>query len=200
MRLYGDPVLRKTATTITTFDDALIQLGEDLLETMYHYNGVGLAGPQVGLSKRIFAALHTDKSEASESEDSPPPETAQEKRERWGVVGEYVMVNPVITHRNGVAVDVEGCLSLPGLYYDEVERADSVTVTFQDVYGKEQQVDAQGHFARVIQHELDHLDGGLFTDRLPELERRSFMNTYRRELADMQREAKAFLKDLKARG
>ena len=163
---------------------------------MYHYNGVGLAGPQVGLSKRIFAALHTRKDD-DEDEDLPPPTTIQEKRERWGVVKEYVMVNPKITHRDGKALDIEGCLSIPGLYFEEVERADTITVSFQDTSGAEHELAAQGHFARVIQHELDHLNGVLFTDRLPEAERLSFMDEHRKELAQMQRDAKAFLKTLK---
>lgn len=196
IRLYGDPVLRKKATPVTKFDAALKQLADDLLETMYHYNGVGLAGPQVGLGKRIFTALHTDKDD-DEAEDAAQPKTVAEKRQRWGVVGEYVMINPVIVSNRGTELGTEGCLSLPGLYYEEVSRAEQVTVRYQDITGQQHELEAEGHFARVIQHEFDHLDGILFTERLPERERRDFMDEHRKALADMQREAKAFLKELK---
>ena len=115
IRLYGDPVLRKPASPVTAFDAALKQLSEDMLETMYHYNGIGLAGPQIGLSKRLFVATEIDKDKAQEEdEDTPPPLTIDEKRERWGVVTEHFMVNPEILSRGGEQPGVDGCLSLPG--------------------------------------------------------------------------------------
>lgn len=165
-----------------------------MMETMYHYNGVGLAAPQIGVGKRMFTALHLDK-EIETPEDSPPPKTTEEKKEQWGVVGEYVMINPKILSSAGEALDIEGCLSMPGLYVENVKRPDSIVVEYYDLEGKRHELETSGHFARVIQHELDHLDGVLFLDRLGNLEKRNFMEENRSDLGAMQREAKALLKD-----
>jgi peptide deformylase len=193
VRLYGDPILRKPAAPVTTFDETLHTLAADMIDTMYHYNGVGLAAPQIGIGKRLFIAAEIDP-EARDDDDGPPPQTKTEKRTRWGVIREYVMVNPVIQTRSGTQVGADGCLSIPGLTIEAMQRDLSVEVHFQDVAGQPQALTATGHFAHVIQHELDHLDGILFFDRLPEPDRRAFMNEHRKELAEMQREAKAFLK------
>ena len=196
IRLYGDPILRKTASPVTLFDTALEQLAGDMLETMYHYNGIGLAGPQIGLSKRLFVAAEIDKDKAQEEdEDAPPPLTIDEKRERWGVVAEHFMVNPEIVSRSGEQPGVDGCLSLPGLFTEDVQREDKITVRHQDVAGNWLERTAEGHFAWVIQHEFDHLEGIFFFDRLPAPAKRAFMQENRSELAAMQREAKAFLKE-----
>lgn len=167
-----------------------------MLETMYEHNGVGLAGPQVGVAKRIFVALETHKDEETAVEDSSPPLSTEEKRQRWGVVKEHIIINPVISQPAGKAFDTEGCLSIPGLYVEKVERFFSLILSYQDLEGKPQQLEAEGHFARVIQHETDHLDGVLFIDRLTSGEKQNFMNTHRQELAEMQRDAKVFLKNL----
>ena len=167
-----------------------------MLETMYHYNGVGLAAPQIGVAKRLFTALHIDKDKEKESPaDAPPPSTVEEKQEQWGVVAEYVMVNPTIRNTSGKALDTEGCLSIPGLYVEDVGRPESINVEYYDLEGNKHEIETSGHFARVIQHELDHLNGVLFLDRLNTIEKRSFMDEHRSALAEMQREAKAFLKD-----
>ena len=206
IRFFGDPVLRRAASFVTEFDGALATLAADMLETMYDANGVGLAAPQIGLLKRIFVALElapqAEDEAVGEVEDEADARdvntlTPAEKRARWGVVAEHVMVNPEIVRRERVQRVQDGCLSLPGLYAEEVERDLGVTVRYQDLTGRELERRAEGHFAHVIQHELDHLDGVLFIDRLPEEERRAFMNTHRRELAGMQRDAKALLKRLR---
>jgi peptide deformylase len=198
VRLYGDPVLRKPASPISRFDENLKKLAEDMIETMYHANGVGLAAPQIGLAKRLFTALKTQKDDKPTPEDAPPPQTIEEKRERWGVVGEFVMINPKILHKEGEAFDLEGCLSIPGLYIEEVPRNYKLKLRYQDLTGQSHELEAEGHFARVIQHELDHLNGVLFLDRLPEAQKQSFMDEHRKELAEMQRDAKALLKELKS--
>jgi peptide deformylase len=200
IRYYGDPVLRKRAKPVTVFDEKLEQLAQDMLETMYDANGVGLAAPQIGLSVRLFVALELAEQEAEEetgAEVEGQVMTGGEKRERWGVLAEHVMVNPVITARSGVHYGTDGCLSLPGLYVEKMKRDRLVRVRYQDVAGAEHERDAEGHFAHVIQHELDHLDGILFFDRLPETERRTFLEEHRKEVAELQREAKGYLKDLK---
>jgi peptide deformylase len=196
VRLYGDPVLRKKASPVTRFDDKLKALAQDMMETMYQHNGVGLAAPQIGLSKRLFTALETCKTEAT-PEDAPAPETIEEKRQRWGVVAEYVMVNPEVLASSGDAYDLEGCLSIPALYIEDVLRSEKLKVRFQDVEGNLHEREVNGHFARVIQHEFDHLEGILFLDRLPEGKKRQFMSENRKALADIQRDAKALLKELK---
>jgi peptide deformylase len=194
VRLFGDPILRKTAAPVSTFDDTLRTLADDMIDTMYHYNGVGLAAPQIGIGKRLFIAAEIDPEARDDDDDGPPPQTKAEKRTRWGVIHDHVMVNPVIQARSGTQIGVDGCLSMPGLTIEAMQRDLSVEVHFQDVSGQHQSLTATGHFAHVIQHELDHLDGILFFDRLPESDRRAFMNEHRKELAEMQREAKAFLK------
>ncbi len=199
IRYYGDPVLRKHARPVSTFDDELRALSQDMLETMYDANGVGLAAPQIGLPKRLFVALQIEPLEDEEPDEADDLATLspEEKRKRWGVVAEHVMVNPEIVRRSGEQVGQDGCLSVPGLFVTEMKRDEEVTVRFQDVTGAPHELDAEGHFAHVIQHELDHLNGVLFFDRLPEEERRSFMNEHRRELAELQREAKTMLKQLR---
>lgn len=200
IRLYGDPVLRRAARPVTEFSDDLNTLAENMFETMYNANGVGLAAPQVGQTKRMFVALELapkEKKEEEAAEEESELSSAEEKRERWGVVAEHVMVNPEIVSREGVQHAQDGCLSVPGIYIDEMKRDHKITVRYQDVEGKEHERSSEGHFAHVIQHELDHLDGLLFFDRLEEAERRRFMQEHRRELAQLQRDAKALLKRLR---
>lgn len=202
VRYYGDPVLRKTATPVEDFDDDLKQLADDMFETMYDANGVGLAAPQIGLLKRLFVALQI---EPVEEDDEAEPEaeadldtlSPEEKKQRWGVVAEHVMVNPEIVERSGVQHGQDGCLSVPGLFVEAMRRDEWVRVRYQDVRGTTHELSAEGHFAHVIQHELDHLDGILFFDRLSDDDKRVFVETHRSELAAMQREAKALLKELK---
>lgn len=207
VRYYGDPVLRKRARPVSVFDDKLAALALDMLKTMYEANGVGLAAPQIGLSERIFVALEMGSREAKdeategtrgqEGEPEAEPLTPEEKRERWGVIEEHVMVNPEIVSRSGVQYGVDGCLSLPGLFVEEMKRDARVRVRYQDVTGQTHERDAEGHFAHVIQHEYDHLEGVLFFDRLPEGEKKAFLEEHRKELAEFQREAKGYLKELK---
>ncbi len=204
VRYYGDPVLRKRARPVETFGEAVQKLGRDLLETMYDANGVGLAAPQVGLSTRVFVALELAPQRAEdadgevESEAEDAALTSREKRDKWGVLAEHVMVNPVIIARNGVQHGTDGCLSVPGIFVEEMKRDAHVRVRYQDLNGEAQERDAEGHFAHVIQHELDHLDGVLFFDRLPETDKRAFLDEHRKALAELQREAKGYLKELKA--
>ena len=198
IRYYGDPVLRKRAAPVKGFNDGLAALARDMLETMYAASGVGLAAPQIGLSARVFVALELAEKEAEDDTEGQVM-TSGEKREKWGVLAEHVMVNPEITVRSGVQHGTDGCLSLPGLFVEQMRRDQRVRVCYQDVTGAWHERGAEGHFAHVIQHELDHLDGVLFFDRLPEPEKRTFLEEHRRERAELQREAKAYLRDLKAK-
>ncbi len=139
LRTDGDEVLRKKSVTVKRFGETLGCLLDDMAESMYHYNGVGLAAPQIGISKRIVVV-----------DD--------------GVSGLIELVNPQIVHVEGSEVDVEGCLSVPGVYGD-VSRAHTVRVSAQTRAGDSFELEAEGLMARVLQHEIDHLDGILFTDK-----------------------------------
>ncbi|WP_018111957.1 peptide deformylase [Thermus igniterrae] len=187
IRLYGDPVLRKKARPVQDFS-GLKKLAEDMLETMFEARGVGLAAPQIGLSQRLFVAV--------EYADEPEGE---ERPLRDLVRRVYVVANPVLLHQEGQVEGTEGCLSLPGLYSEEVPRAERIRVAYQDEEGRERTLELEGYMARVFQHEMDHLDGVLFFERLPRAKREAFLEEHRQELARFQKEAKAFLRELAGR-
>jgi len=152
VRLYGDPVLRQRAADVTEFDGTLQSLLEEMRETMKAYNGVGLAANQVGVLQRVLIV-------DVPREDGP--------RQR------YVLINPVIEKRSGTIRGEEGCLSIPGIW-EEVTRAKKIEVSARDEQGKTHTIEAEDYLARAIQHEVDHLDGVLFVDRLSAL-KRSFL-------------------------
>ena len=153
IRQFGDPVLRERAREIEQVTDLHRRLAKDMLETMRVAPGVGLAGNQVGVLERIFVW---------EFEDA------------HGAV-----INPVIAERSEETyIDDEGCLSLPGLSYP-VERSVAVRVEGLDEHGDAVVLEAEDHMARICQHEIDHLDGVLFTDRLPEDLRREALRVLR---------------------
>lgn len=134
----GSDVLRRKSKPVREVDDVIRQLLDDMADTMYHYDGVGLAAPQVGISKRVIVI---DVGE-----------------------GLWELVNPVILSAKGKQLDEEGCLSIPG-YYAPVERAKSVKVKALNRHGDEVVIDAKDMAARALQHEIDHLEGILFTDK-----------------------------------
>ncbi len=177
-------MLRRKARPVQDFS-GLKKLAEDMLETMFEARGVGLAAPQIGLSQRLFVAV--------EYADEPEEE---EKPLRDLVRRVFVVANPVITHREGLLEGTEGCLSLPGLYSEEVPRAERIRVSYQDEEGTPRTLELEGYLARVFQHEIDHLDGILFFERLPKPKREAFLEENRSELARFQREARALLKEL----
>jgi peptide deformylase len=149
LRFYGDPVLRRKATPVASSDPDLAALVADLFDTMYREKGVGLAAPQVGVSTRVFVVDVED-------------ETGRVRR---------AFVNPVITRREGTIVGEEGCLSIPG-FREDVKRWATVEVEATDETGQAFTVAAEGLLARAIQHEIDHLDGVLFIDRLSPIKRK----------------------------
>jgi peptide deformylase len=151
---FPDPRLAKKASAVESVDPSITQLIEDMFETMYEAEGVGLAAPQVGVSKRIIV-VDCGKREAEEER----PLKAKEP---------YAIVNPVITAKDGKLVWEEGCLSVPG-YTDEVERAATVRVEGLDKHGAPIAIEAEGLLAVCLQHEIDHLEGVLFVDRLSRL-------------------------------
>lgn len=192
VRLFGDPVLRKRALRVTDFSQ-IPRIAQNMLETMFEARGVGLAAPQVGLSQRLFVWAEYLDSEEDEEE-------GEDADLRTRVRETHVMVNPVITFREGQQAGTEGCLSMPGLYAENVPRSLRVRVEYQDERGEPKVYEAEGYNAVVIQHELDHLDGVLYFERLPKELKAKWLEDNREELARLQKQAKAFLKELKVKG
>lgn len=186
IRYYGDPVLRRRASPVTQFGEELAELAAGMLETMYAAEGVGLAAPQVGVSRRLFVALEVERSGEDDDEEA--------RRRKWEERKEHVIVNPKLLKREGEQFGYEGCLSLPGLQVEDVRRDYAIELEYQDLTGAQQHLKAEGFFAHVLQHEFDHLEGVLFFDRLEEPRRREFLEEYRLDLLDLQREAREFLR------
>jgi peptide deformylase len=146
-----DPVLRRKAHAVTTFDKNLHTLIDDMVETMREAPGVGLAAPQIGLSERLIVVEYYEKEEDEENEEAP--------KKVWAVL------NPeIVKASEETLMGVEGCLSIPGLV-GEVERHAEVQVKGLNRHGKPMKVKAKGWLARIFQHEIDHLNGVMFTDR-----------------------------------
>ena len=149
---YPHPVLRRRASTIAVVDDAVRTLAANMRDTMLAASGLGLAAPQVGVSRRLIITE----------------------------VGEpLALVNPRIIASEGAARREEGCLSIPG-FVAEVERAGRVIVEALDVHGKTCRIDADGLLAICLQHEIDHLNGVLFIDHLSKLKRERLLAKYRK--------------------
>jgi peptide deformylase len=190
IRLYGDAVLRRPSRPVERFDAELRRFGAALVDTMLEAEGAGLAAPQVGVPLRMFALAGTyvGTLDADEEHDREAERAAAR-----------VLVNPSVVARDGRRVDLEGCLSIPGIYAD-VERDATITLRYQDLTGAHHEVTAEGNHAKALQHELDHLDGILFFDRMAPAVRVEVMEAHRAELAQMQREARAHLKELRLAG
>lgn len=142
-----DPVLRKKARKIETFDAELQELIDDMIETMREAPGVGLAAPQVGISQQLIVVEFGD-----EDDDSVPPKL-------------FVVVNPeIIKASTEMVKGVEACLSVPGLA-GLVDRHETIVVKGQNRHGHPTRIKANGWLARIFQHEIDHVDGVVFTDR-----------------------------------
>ena len=146
--LEGDPRLRQKALKIRAVDDSLRKLARDMHETMNEESGVGLAGPQIGVMRRIIV-VHVPEGYGDEKQ----PEVTM------------TLVNPEIVKAQGREVGPEACLSIPG-WVGDVPRAVRVTVKAIDLNNREVRIKADGIFARILQHEVDHLDGILYIDRI----------------------------------
>ena len=151
IKVYPDKILRQKAKAIEKVGQEEQKLGYDMIETMRGANGVGLAGPQVGISKRIIVAEDVDNDKSV-----------------------LVLINPRIIKKRGRSRFCEGCLSVPGMTSDVV-RPEAVAVEALNLDGDTIRVDAKGLLARILQHEMDHLDGVLFIDRVSFLKRKRIM-------------------------
>lgn len=161
---YPDPVLTTVAKPVTDFNEGLKKLCIDMLYTMYHAPGIGLAAPQIGKSIRVFVIdVDYDREETSEGS------------------GEYtlsnfnprIFINPVFKSKDGKTTYQEGCLSLPGIYEDVI-RAEKVVLEYQDTDGNPHTLEADDLLSICIQHENDHLDGIVFIERLSSLKKNFF--------------------------
>lgn len=139
IRYYDDPLLRKTSREVTEINDRIKILIEDMVETMYDNEGVGLAAPQVGVLRRVVVID----------------------------IGEGVLklINPEIIYEEGANIDVEGCLSVPNRI-GTVKRPETVKVKYLDELGEEKTIEGTGLLAKALCHEIDHLDGILFIDKM----------------------------------
>jgi peptide deformylase len=164
--LYGQQVLRKKAKAIKTVDADLVRLAHDMIETMHTANGIGLAANQVGSLQRIIVV---DVSESTkEREDAGDLEGEDVPREARSPVA---MINPVVVLGEGERVMEEGCLSIPDIR-EEVERLEAIQVKYRDLKMQERELFADGLLARVILHEIDHLDGVLFIDHIGKMKQK----------------------------
>jgi peptide deformylase len=164
---YPDPRLAQRSEAVTEFGPALSKICSDMLETMYDAPGIGLAAPQVNIHKRLLV-IDID---YDSSEEEPPVLTNKNPQ---------IFVNPKIVEKEGETLYKEGCLSVPG-EYEEVLRAAKVRVDYQDVNGKNHSIEAEGLLAIALQHEMDHLEGRLFIDRLSFMKSRSIKKRILRE-------------------
>ena len=152
---YGEPVLRGKALPIKEITPEILNFTKDMAETMYADSGVGLAAPQVGVSKRIITI---------DGEED----------------GLIVLINPVIVKSEGEVVAEEGCLSIPGIY-SQVNRSSEVTVKALNENGDLIKINKEGITARALQHEIDHLDGILFIDRIGRMKRQILLNKLKKK-------------------
>jgi peptide deformylase len=158
--LMGDPMLRKPAAEVTVFDAELHRLVEDMFETMYHAEGVGLAAPQIGVPKRVIVV------DARVKEDGEPVRVA--------------LINPeVLRASEQTEKQVEGCLSIPGIE-EMIERPVLVEVRGRTPQGEILQTGGGGLFGRALQHEIDHLNGILIVDRVSALKRRMALKKWKK--------------------
>ena len=153
LHLLGSPVLRQRAHEVARYDDGVKALVADLYETMRAAKGVGLAANQIGVARRVAVAAADDK--------------------------EVVLVNPVVVESDGEDIAEEGCLSIPDIFA-EVSRPARVVVETTDENGQRRRVEGSGLLARAIQHEIDHLDGILFLDRIGPIKRRRLLADYKK--------------------
>jgi peptide deformylase len=161
--VMGDPILRTATAEVDAFDRDLKMLVRDLFETMYHAEGIGLAAPQIGISRRVIVI-------DLRSEEQPEARLA--------------LINPSVVWASAESdKEPEGCLSIPGLE-EVIKRSLAIRVEAVNIDGGRMELEAEGLFARVLQHEIDHLDGILFVDRVSALKRRILMKKWKKIQAE----------------
>ena len=180
---YGDPILRAKGKHIEKIDNRIRELAQNMIETMHAANGVGLAAPQVGESLQLTVL------DVSQVEDRPSTMELNGENIDPQSAMPLVLINPEIDLGSETEMGTEGCLSFPEIT-GEIERAKSVTVRAQNLDGEAIEIEATGFLARAIQHEVDHLNGILFIDRMSSAAKTSLSSKLKRLLKETQRGAK----------
>jgi peptide deformylase len=170
IRLYGDPVLRKVSEPVKEIDDGIRDLFQRLIDTVDDAGGLGLAAPQIGVSKRVIVVVDIDDQ---------------------GRRSHFLLVNPEIISACGEEDAEEGCLSVPEIYA-KVKRAQSLVLKGIDREGREVEIEASGLGARAFAHEIDHLDGVIFVDRIGRVKR----SLIRKRLNEIKKQSKEILRSL----
>lgn len=160
---YPDKRLKTKSTEVEEFNNELHSLLDNMYETMLENNGVGLAAIQVGISKKILLI-------------NVPDEDGTQDRDNL-----YEIINPVIEETSGITQHQEGCLSVPE-FYEDIERFENITLSYQNRYGEKLKIEATEILSIAIQHEIDHLNGKLFIDKLPYGKRKKFEKEYKKLL------------------
>ena len=163
--IYPDKRLKKVSKEIESFDEELHTLLDDMYETMVSKNGVGLAAIQIAVPLR--ALIINVPIETAEDENDQPKENTLE------------LINPLIIEKSGSTFYQEGCLSVPG-FYEDIERYQSIKISYQDRYGKRHLLEDNEFLAIAIQHEIDHLDGKVFVEKLSYIKRKKFEKEWRK--------------------
>ena len=161
--VYPDKRLRKVSKEVEKFDEELHTLLDDMYETMIAKEGIGLAAIQIGIEKNVLIINLGDEEGIQNKEDL------------------YEVINPKITHLEGSEIYQEGCLSVPG-YYEDVQRAEKITVEYFDRFGNKIVENLEGLLAIAMQHEMDHLKGHLFIEKLSYLKRKKFEKEWKKKL------------------
>ncbi len=161
--VYPDKRLRKVSKEVEKFDEELHTLLDDMYETMIAKAGIGLAAIQIGIEKNVLIINLGDEEGVQNKEDL------------------YEVINPKITHLEGSEIYQEGCLSVPG-YYEDVQRAEKITVEYFDRFGNKIVEELEGLLAIAMQHEMDHLKGHLFIEKLSYLKRKKFEKEWKKKL------------------
>jgi peptide deformylase len=169
LRFLGDPVLKAKAAAVEEFDEELEAFARDLVDSMYAHKGVGLAAPQVGRSERVIVVDVGERRDGSEA---------------------IALVNPQIVEQEGRILGEEGCLSIPGITA-EIERSGRVVVEGFTPGGEPRRIEGTELLSRVLQHEIDHLNGILFIDRLGPLRRSMLLKDYQRHVEESESRAGA---------
>lgn len=159
--VYPDKRLKEVSQEVVNFDAELHELLDNMYDTMLESNGIGLAAIQVAIAKRVLLLCIPDEEGEQHNDDL------------------LEIINPVVSNEDGVIVYQEGCLSVPS-FYEDIERHERLTLTYYDRHGEKQSLEAEGLLSVAIQHEIDHLDGKLFIEKLSYIRRKKFEKEYKK--------------------
>ncbi|HSC34373.1 MAG TPA: peptide deformylase [Thermodesulfobacteriota bacterium] len=178
---YPDPFLRKKCAPVEEIDGEVLELLDDMAETMYGARGVGLAASQIGVDKRVVVIDISPRNTRADEEGEGEDEEEEEERTEYEGPGLIELINPEIISSEGEVIAEEACLSIPG-FTSDVKRKQRVVIEAYDREGQLIEIEASELLARVFQHEIDHINGILFIDRLSRLKRELIKRKIEKEL------------------